>query len=240
MAIHLFMLEKMRIEVFAAVARKGRPETIELMFNPASLQEAYAVGYQPESRRAINSAATPAKYTVTPPAKLALTFILDGTGVNYTFKLQQLMAGASVRQQVENFKRLCWRTNGDTHQPRFLVIRWGRYSFSCRLESLGISYTLFDKSGDPLRAELAVSFVADASLEKIVRQTGLNSPDLTHIRTVRSGDTLPLLCKQIYGSSAHYLRVARENGLDDFRDLQPGQRLSFSPLPGAAAAGSGA
>ena len=230
MAINLFKLEKMRIEVFPAVQRTGRPERIELMFNPASLQESYALGFQAETRRAINSPATPARYTFTPPARLALTFILDGTGVNYYFKLQHLLAD-SVSQQVDTFKRLCWRTDGDTHQPRFLVIRWGRYSFSCRLETLDIHYTLFDKSGDPLRAELATTFVADASLEKIVRDAGLNSPDLTHLRTVCSGDTLPLLCKQIYGASSHYLWVARQNGLDDFRALTPGQRLSFPPLP---------
>ena len=239
MAINLFKLEKMRIEVFTAVKRTGRPEAFELMFNPASLAESYAIGYQAEQRRAINSAATPARYTHTPPAKLALTFVLDGTGVNHYFKLHHLLAGASVREQVAKFKRLCWRTDGDIHQPRFLVIRWGRYDFSCRLASLDISYTLFDKSGDPLRAEMAASFVADASLEKIVRDTGLNSPDLTHIRTVRSGDTLPLLCREVYGSSAHYLSVARANGLDDFRDLKPGQRLNFPPLPGGPASGPG-
>lgn len=239
MAINLFKLEKMRIEVFTAVKRSGRPETFELMFNPASLAESHAIGYQPEQRRAINSPATPARYTHTPPSRLALTFILDGTGVDYYVKPLQLFTGASVRTQVARFKQLCWRTDGDIHQPRFLVVRWGRYAFSCRLASLDISYTLFDKSGDPLRAEMAAVFVADESLEKIVRATGLNSPDLTHIRTVRSGDTLPLLCREVYGSSAHYLSVARANGLDDFRDLKPGQRLSFPPLPGTPADGAG-
>ena len=47
---------------------------------------------------------------------------------------------------------------------------------------------------------------------------------------MKSGDTLPLLCKEIYGSSAHYLRVAADNRLDDFRNLVPGQTLYFAPL----------
>ncbi len=61
----------------------------------------------------------------------------------------------------------------------------------------------------------------------------LSSPDLTHVRTVQAGDTLPLLCTSIYGSARHYLLVARHNGLDDFRQLQPGQQLQFPPLPPA-------
>ena len=53
---------------------------------------------------------------------------------------------------------------------------------------------------------------------------------------VLAGDTLPLLCQQIYGSATHYLQVAAFNGLDDFRVLEPGRELLFPPFarPGAA------
>ena len=64
----------------------------------------------------------------------------------------------------------------------------------------------------------------------IFREAGKSSPDVTHVRVVKSGDTLPLLCKEVYGSAAHYLRVAHDNGLDDFRNLTPGRTLTFAPL----------
>lgn len=236
--INLFKLEKMRIEAYKKVERRradqASPDKLDLMFNPASFDEEHSIAYQGESRRAINSSATPAKYTYTPPVKLSLVFVLDGTGVDHYFKLQHLAAGASVRKQIDTFKKLCWNMNSAEHEPQFLTLRWGKFAFNCRLEKLGISYTLFDKGGDPLRAELAVDFIKDDSAATIVRAEAKSSPDLTHVRVVQSGDTLPLLCKQIYGSSAHYLTVARDNGLDDFRDLQPGQRLSFAPLRASA------
>jgi len=47
---------------------------------------------------------------------------------------------------------------------------------------------------------------------------------------VRSGDTLPMLSKEVYGSPNHYLRLAQVNQLDDFRNLTPGQRIVFPPL----------
>jgi nucleoid-associated protein YgaU len=53
---------------------------------------------------------------------------------------------------------------------------------------------------------------------------------LTHSRIVKSGDTLPLLSKEIYGNSAYYLQLAQANNLDDFRNLQPGQEIFFPPL----------
>lgn len=242
MAINLFKLEKMQIEAFSSVDRKSPAlAKIEVMFNPASFAESHAIGYAAERRRAINSPAAPASYTYTPPVKLSLTLILDGTGVNYYFKAQHLVdvlrGKASVRKQIEIFKKHCWRMNGAAHQPNFLVIRWGRFGFNCRLAKLDISYKLFDKSGDPLRAELAVEFVKDDSAKTIVREAAKSSPDLTHVRIVKSGDTLPLLCSEIYGAPGHYLRVARDNGLDDFRNLRPGQRLHFAPLPDDAVAG---
>lgn len=98
------------------------------------------------------------------------------------------------------------------------------------MKTLEITYKLFDEAGDPIRAELNVVFVEDKSAETISREAGKTSPDLTHIRVVKSGDTLPLLCKEIYGSSSYYLRVAADNKLDDFRNLVPGQRLFFAPL----------
>ena len=232
--INLFKLEKMRIEAYKQVERRiadrASPAKLELMFNPASFDEQHAIGYQGESRRAINSSATPAKYTYTPPVKLKLLFVLDGTGVDHYFKLQHLLTGASVSKQIETFKKLCWNMDGATHEPHFLILRWGKFAFNCRLENLSIAYKLFDKSGDPLRAEMAVELIKDASAATIARAEAKSSPDLTHVRIVKSGDTLPLLCKEIYGSSMHYLQVARDNALDDFRSLTPGQRLSFPPL----------
>ena len=123
--------------------------------------------------------------------------------------------------------------DGKLHEPRFLKISWGEgplEDFDCRLQSADIEYTSFDKNGAPLRAALKAVFVEDKDTPKRVREEGKSSPDLTHARVVRSGDTLPLLCKEIYGSSAHYLRVAQANRLVDFRYLQPGQEIFFPPL----------
>ena len=55
-------------------------------------------------------------------------------------------------------------------------------------------------------------------------------PDLTRLRDVRDGDTLPLLVNDIYGKPELYLEVARANRLFNFRKLKAASRLSFPPL----------
>tara|TARA_R110002073_G_scaffold104648_4_gene236918 strand:- start:1210 stop:1911 length:702 start_codon:yes stop_codon:yes gene_type:complete len=226
-------MEKMRIEAYTNVKRNTpRPPGMTVMFNPTSFQENHKIEYEDPKKQAINTPGKPARYAYTPPGSLSFKFTLDGTGVNYfgVDKLRRVLNGESVKNQIAQFKTLCLKMNGDIHEPQFLKIIWGDIKFSGRLKTLDITFKLFDESGDPIRAELDVSFVEDKSIETIFREASMNSPDLTHIRTVKSGDTLPFLCKQIYGSSKHYLFIARANSLDDFRNLIPGQKLNFPPL----------
>jgi len=56
------------------------------------------------------------------------------------------------------------------------------------------------------------------------------SPDLTHVRIAKAGDTLAALCTEIYNNPHYASRVARANGLDGFRQLAPGTRVVLPPL----------
>ena len=239
--LNLFKLEKLRIEAYKDENRKMpvNPPSMEVMFNPTSYKKSHAITFSPKARQAIGSAGKPAAYAFPPPGEISFQFIFDGTGVNkFGGEIASLLRGESVKKDIEKFEKLCLKMNGDIHAPNFLKIIWGNHlSFSCRLRKLDITYKLFDESGDPLRAELDVTFIDDRSAKEIALEADKKSPDLTHIRTVKSGDTLPLLCKEIYGSSAYYFRVAVENGLDDFRNLVPGQKLNFPPLEGGEESG---
>lgn len=232
--LNLFKLEKLCIEAYLDVQRKrpADPPRMEVMFNPTTYQRSHAVTYDNGQRQGINQQGRPSRYAYTPPGELSLKLVFDGTGVNQ-IGLERLLKPPSVKKDIQTFEKLCLRMNGSIHQPQFLVVRWGDFSFPGRLQQLDISYTLFDEAGDPLRAELQVRFVEDQANTTTALGAAKSSPDLTHVRIVKAGDTLPLLCQAIYGSAAHYLMVAGHNALDDFRQLQPGQRLLFPPLAGA-------
>jgi nucleoid-associated protein YgaU len=117
--------------------------------------------------------------------------------------------------------------DGEMHATRYVKIQWGALDFYYgQLKSYNVSYSLFDRSGRPLRAKATLSFERTVSVGK----NEAKSPDLTHIREVKAGDTLPAMCNAIYKNPAFYLKVAEANGMANFTNLQPGQRIYFPPL----------
>jgi len=98
------------------------------------------------------------------------------------------------------------------------------------LKSASIAYKLFQPDGVPLRAVISAVFVDNSDDTTRVAIAQDESADLTHVRLVKAGDTLPSLCETIYAEPRMYIEVARANGLDNFRALQPGMRLRFPPL----------
>jgi hypothetical protein len=232
--LNLFKLEKLKIEAYTD-AKRNPPaaKSMEVMFNPTTYKRTATIEYAGKKRRPINSASSQAKYSHTPPAGISFEFTFDGTGAAFfgAEHLARLIRQKSVKEDIKTFEELCLKMNGKIHEPNFLKVVWGDHlDFSARLTALDISYELFDEGGDPIRAKLNATFTEDIAAETSALAVAKSSPDLTHVRVVKSGDTLPLLCKEIYGSSRYYLRVAADNGLDDFRNLVPGQTLRFPPL----------
>jgi hypothetical protein len=222
---NLFKLEKLKIHVYGNRKRIGLPQnTFKVMFNPESYAYSYENVYA--GRQGLNTSGNSAKYALSKPEELALTLVIDGTGVS-----DLALAGKKdVYKEVQQFLELTAYMDGDIHEPRFLRIEWGDLNFKCRLKSVEVTYTLFDRSGIPLRAELATCFVGDLEDAERLKKENKSSPDLTHVRLVKAHDTLPLLCEEIYGAPHYYLQVAVANKLDDFRNIRPGQELFFPPL----------
>jgi hypothetical protein len=156
------------------------------------------------------------------PGDLSLTFFIDGTGANGR--------KVEVQDEVERFQTVTGY-NGTIHRPNYLKIVWGTLQVKrCVLKSASIAYKLFKPSGVPLRAVITANFTDTADDQTRVALAQDESPDLTHVRLVRAGDTLPLMCYRIYGSTGYYLEVAAINGIDNFRNLEPGTRVLFPPL----------
>jgi hypothetical protein len=238
--IDRFKLEKLTINVYGNRLRIGVPKSrFKVMYNPESFSMSHSNAFQ--RLRGIHLHGQRARYMSSHSERLQLDFIFDGTGVadsGAAALLSQVpglggLATPSVSDQVESFLENCFYVDEELHEPRFLKIQWGQgelKAFDCRLESVEVAYTSFDRSGAPLRAKLAATFIEDTEPSKVLRVQNLHSPDVSRSRTVKAGDTLPALCKEIYGDASYYLFVARANQLDDFRNLRTGQSLLFPPL----------
>jgi nucleoid-associated protein YgaU len=106
--------------------------------------------------------------------------------------------------------------------------------FKGRCTALSIAYKLFDPDGSPIRATCKVTFKGSVEENLRVATENAQSPDLTHYHLVKAGETLPLLCYDIYGDSRYYPAIARINKLLNFRKLKEGDELYFPPLEKSA------
>ena len=172
---------------------------------------------------------TDPRYVATDPEELKLDFIFDGTNTVQGYPDQY--RDVPVRQQLEAFEAAVYDLNGDIHRPNFLKVHWGQYLvFQCILTSMDISFPLFDKSGDPLRAKVSATFLQYFTPKERAARQNLKSPDLTQIRSVQSSDRLDLMTFDIYNDTRFLLQVARANNLTTIRRL-PGQtELRFPPI----------
>ena len=95
---------------------------------------------------------------------------------------------------------------------------------------MDITYKLFKPDGTPIRALVKAKFKGFVEDVLRVAKENNSSPDLTHVRMVKEGDTLPLMTFRIYGDSKYYLEVAKANKIQNFRKLKVGQEIFFPPI----------
>lgn len=214
-------LEKLLIKAYAQADRQEPAiASFAAYVNPAEITLAYE--FEWDAAQASGTTGSRMNFKKQKPGDLSLAFFIDGTGANGH--------KVDVQEQVALFQSVTGY-NGDLHQPNHLKLVWGTLAVRrCVLKSASIAYKLFKPDGVPLRAVITAVF-ADASddLTRVAIAQD-QSPDLTHLRTVRAGDTLPGLCQQVYGDPALYPLLARANDLPDLRPPAPGTRLRFPPL----------
>jgi len=194
--------------------------SFEAYVNPSEITQSYEMEY--DAAQGSGTTGSRMDFKKVKPGDMALTFFLDGTGANGR--------RIEVEPQVELFRSVTGY-NGSIHRPNYLKVVWGTVQIKrCVLKSASIAYKLFRPDGVPLRAVITANFTDNTDDRTRVASAQDQSSDLTHVRVVRAGDTLPRLCEAIYGDALLYVQVARANGLDGFRALAPGTRLVFPPL----------
>ena len=169
------------------------------------------------------------------PADMKFELLFDSTGVLANQK--EFLSGfksagkvKSVFEQIEEFVDVAFSFDGKTHKPKKLKLIWGTLVFKGVVKSWSITYTLFQPDGTPIRAKGSLSISESIEEDLRLAKEDKSSPDLTHVRTVTAGDTLPDMCNTIYGDSSYYINIAEYNKLDNFRVLTPGTKLYFPPL----------
>ncbi len=197
-------------------------------FNTLLNPEKYTFKYAIESNndQASGTSDLSPKFNKKLPEDLELEFLFDRTGVIPQVSSEE----EGIIEDIEKFKKVVLDYSGEEHKPYYVIISWGTLLFKGSLKEMDIEFKLFKPNGAPLRAVAKAKFQGFVEDDLRVAMENNQSPDLTHLRTVEEGDTLPLMSHRIYGDSKYYLEVARVNNIGNFRKLKAGTRISFPPI----------
>lgn len=242
-------LEKMTIRAFRPLTDpKAAPQVSDspkdsyvVQVNPSSYTLNHVLKYSNKQGQGFSS--RDATYNSSDPVTLQFEFLFDGTGVvpapselggiPLVGAIASALAGSKpydVMAEIQKFNSLVYDYQGKEHRPRYLLLVWGTLVFPCVLKSVGYRFPLFKPDGTPLRAVATCSFSESLPNAEGMLKNNSSSPDLTHLRDVQEGDTLPLLAYSVYGKAELYLEVARVNRLVNFRRLRAGQRVALPPM----------
>ncbi len=221
-------LSKLEIQSYkdATYEEGGKRDKYQVLINPTEYTKSYKVNY--EKTQAKGNSSANLKYNSTEPEVLNLDLVFDGTNTIGTDEMG--LEAEPVPEQIRRFKKVVIQYHGDTHEPSYVKLTWGTMCFKGRMTNLDLTYTLFRPDGTPLRAKAKATF--SGSMDDTFRENQQNaqSPDMSHVRVVKEGDTLPMMTYRIYGDPKYYVQVAQENQLKDFRNLKAGQKVVFPPF----------
>lgn len=208
-------------------------DKFSVMYNPNTFSENFGTVYSPQ--RAIGGTADTQSFMGQPSNTVSFDFLFDGTGVSgvgsSSIDLNPDVGNVeNVRKQIDAFMQIAQLYVGEEHRTNHLELSWGTFHFYGVMEKATVTYKLFHSSGAPLRASINATFKQTVSREEQAALARRTSPDLTHFKIVKEGETLPQIAKKTYGDSKYYLEIARVNNINNFRNLKAGQQLVLPPI----------
>lgn len=226
-------LEKAKL----TVEREGKSESFLVQFNPSEYNISETVNYAEK-----NIPGTPGPITqfvsgASASLSLSLTFDTYDTPVNGVRESEQKAELTQQKaRQPADVSQLTRRVadlvaiDGSLHRPPMVTFSWGALSFKGVVTDLKQTFTMFLPNGMPVRArvELTLKSVTDLAEEK--RKRPFESPDRTKYRTIHQGEHLWNFAAQEYGDAELWRVIARENGLMNPLDLEPGQVIKLPAL----------
>lgn len=213
-------LAKLTIDAYADIKFR-QPTGIrwQALLNPTELSFSRKNLYQ--ATQSAGTSAPQQSFSGGEPDQVQIDLLLDGTGV--------VGEPGSIGPLLDALLELT-RFQGDTHQPYYVHAHWGRFSFRGILTQADVTYKLFDRAGEPLRATVKLSLKEALSAEETAAQDRPSSPDLRQTWLVEDGQTLDAIAARVYADPAYWRPLAAANRLTNPRGLRTGQLLVLPPL----------
>lgn len=169
----------------------------------------------------------------------APTVNLDKVGAQ-TLKLKLIFDGYEKNRDVAVDVHKMWDFMNPRESPDFdnhpnhkvdapyVAFDWGGFKFVSVITQMSQKYTLFNKSGVPVRAEVTVTFTQHQDLKDYSPQNPTSGGGLIE-RTwrVKTGDRLDLIAANVYGDATKWPQIAAYNEVDNPHSLRSGLILNI-------------
>lgn len=200
---------------------EGKNDTVPVMFNPSEYQLSRGVNYSEKKIPGLDGSVI--QFLSGENTTLDITLVFD-TYDPPSLQNKGKEGGTDVTKKTKELARLV-AVNGKLHRPPTVVFTWGTLIFQGIVTKVEESYTMFLSSGMPVRAKVKLTFQSLFDVETGKRKEPFESPDRTKVRTVREADQLWHYAWEEYGDPKMWKAIARENGIENPLDIQPGQKI---------------
>jgi hypothetical protein len=220
-------IEKIKFTAFNEdFSVKANIDSFILQYNPASISTGFSIVREDPPKS--TGADTESKFKNIALPDINIDFTLDATGASPS--LVESSEKIDIAKRIEHFSQICFQISSEKHEPNYIKIEYGNFLFKCVFVSCDIQYTLFKSDGTPLRAVVKSKFKSQMSDKDFKKMIGLESPDVTHRRTVKDSDRLISMSNSIYNRNDLYQEVARFNELNSFRNIPTGTEIYFPSI----------
>ena len=195
-------------------------------FNPKQVTLSTGAEWKREATRSAGSA-PPAQFKGTKPRSLAMELFFDQNWPDYS--------GRHVENDIQTL--LDWtcpttQSRGSNQpNPPTLTFHWGTSTFgtfTAYLETVSVTFSLFNEAGEPIRASASCTF------SEVPNDAGRQNPSSggvpgrrTHV--LRAGDSLHSIAQREYGKPSFWRGLADANGIDDPMRVPVGTTILVPP-----------
>ncbi len=208
---------------------KDSPEQIPVQFNPSEYTISDSATYDEKIRRKKNDSIV--SFNGKPRAVLSVKLYFN---VDEMSSVGGLVSGAvnlitgndTTKDITATLNKIASLTeiDGVEHQPPGVAFVWGSLQFLGYTERVSVNYTMFDKSGKPLRAvvDLTIRGRNGSSSEK---NSPFMSPDRTKARTMTEDINIWNIAEKEYGDVQEWRRIEDANDIMNPLDIPVGKVL---------------
>lgn len=197
------------------------PDVITVCFNPTDFSESKSTTF---AEKAIPGLHAPIiQFDKGAARTLSLKLLLDTS----TYMREEAV---DVRSEyIEKLEKLM-KVDSELHAPPPCRVMWGSLNFTGVVESIDSEYILFLSDGKPVRARVTLKIKEIISVEKLVKEASMASPDRRKSHLVTEGDSLWLIAHRAYGDASLWRMIAQANHMDNPNELQMGREIIIPVL----------